>query len=120
MVDYYFIVSDFSFIQEGDLSLIIAPLDFLGINYYEQHIVRADPQNRERGAIIDFPPVPRTALGIGINPSGLAELLIREKDEYTFLPLYVTDNGINLYDYVDLQAQVVDVVRIAYFVSHFL
>ena len=119
MVDYYSTMSDFSFIQDGDLSLIAAPLDFLGINYYEQHIVRADPQNRERGAIIDVPPGPRTAGNIGINPSGLTELLIRVKNEYTSLPLYVTENGIALYDYVDPEGQVDDVERIAYFDAHF-
>jgi beta-glucosidase len=119
MVDYYSPVSDFSFIQDGDLSLIAAPLDFLGINYYERHIVRADPQNYERGAIIDVPPGPRTAVNIGINPAGLAELLIRVKNEYTSLPLYVTENGIALYDYVDPEGEVDDVKRIGYFDAHF-
>src|SRR5579864_5357093 len=119
MVDYYSPVSDFSFIQDGDLSLIAAPLDFLGINYYERHIVRADPQNYERGAIIDVPPGPRTAGNIGINPSGLTELLIRVKNEYTSLPLYVTENGIALHDYVDPEGQIDDVERIAYFDAHF-
>jgi beta-glucosidase len=119
MVDYYSPVSDFSFIQDGDLSLIAAPLDFLGINYYERHIVRADPQNYERGAIIDVPPGPRTAGNIGINPAGLAELLIRVKNEYTSLPLYVTENGIALYDYVDPEGEVDDVKRIGYFDAHF-
>jgi len=119
MVDYYSLVSDFSFIQDGDFSLIAAPLDFLGINYYEQHIVRADPQNRERGAIIDVPPGPRTAGNIGINPSGLTELLIRVKNEYTALPLYVTESGIALHDYVDPEGRVDDVERIAYYDAHF-
>ncbi len=35
MLDYYSLVSDFSFIQDGDLSLIAAPLDFLGIVRHE-------------------------------------------------------------------------------------
>jgi beta-glucosidase len=119
MVEYYSVVSDFSFIQDGDFSLIAAPLDFLGINYYEQHIVRADPQNCERGAIIEVPPGPRTDGNIGINPSGLTELLIRVKNEYTALPLYVTESGIALHDYVDPEGRVDDVERIAYYDAHF-
>ena len=119
MIEYYSVVSDFGFIQEGDLSLIAASLDFLGINYYEQHTVRADPQNYERGAIIEIPPGPRTAGNIGINPSGLTELLLRVKNEYTALPLYVTESGIALHDYVDPEGGVDDVERIAYYDAHF-
>ncbi len=119
MVEYYHPVSDFSFVQGGDLALIGAPLDFLGINYYEQHIVRADPRNPERGALIDVPPGPRTAGGIGINPGGLMELLVRVKQEYTSLPLFITENGMALYDYVDPEGQSDDVERIAYLDAHF-
>jgi beta-glucosidase len=119
MVEYYQPVSDFSFVQGGDLAHIGAPLDFLGINYYERHIVRADPRNPERGALIDVPPGPRTAGGTGINPGGLTELLVRVKHEYTSLPLYITENGMALYDYVDPEGQSDDVERIAYLDAHF-
>jgi beta-glucosidase len=119
MVEYYHPVSDFSFVRDGDLAIIGTPLDFLGVNYYEQHIVRADPRNPERGALIDVPPGPRTAGGIGINPGGLTELLVRVKQEFTSLPLFITENGIALYDYVDPEGQSDDVERIAYLDAHF-
>jgi beta-glucosidase len=119
MVEYYHPVSDFNFVRDGDLAIIGTPLDFLGVNYYEQHIVRADPRNPERGALIDVPPGPRTAGRIGINPGGLTELLVRVKHEYTSLPLFITENGISLYDYVDPEGQSDDVERIAYLDAHF-
>ena len=38
--DHY--IQDWSFIQEGDLDTIAAPIDFLGINYYTRGIIRND------------------------------------------------------------------------------
>ncbi len=41
------------------------------------------------------------------------------KNEYTALPLYVTESGIALHDYVDPEGRVDDVERIAYYDAHF-
>jgi beta-glucosidase len=119
MLEHYRPISDFGFVQEGDLAAISSPLDFLGINYYERHIVQANPQDGERGAIILPPAGPLTAGGIGINPDGLCELLVRVSREYTDLPLYVTENGIALHDYLNPEGEVTDVERAAYLEAHF-
>ena len=47
--------SDFSFVRDGDLDLISAPVDFLGVNYYMRHTVRED--NGLGGGGMRFPSV---------------------------------------------------------------
>jgi beta-glucosidase len=119
MLEHYSPISDFGFVHEGDLTIISSPLDFLGVNYYERHVVHADPQDYERGAIILPPEGPLTAVGIGIDPEGLRELLIRVGRDYTDLPLYVTENGVAFNDYLNPEGEVTDEERIAYLDRHF-
>ena len=41
-------MTDFGFLQDGDLEVIGAPLDFLGVNYYFPSRVRAaEPQEAD-------------------------------------------------------------------------
>ena len=69
------------------------PLDFLGVNYYRRHVVRADPPTAS--------PVDRrspkaascTGMGWEVYPDALYELLLRLRDEYDVPPLYITENG---------------------------
>ena len=81
--------------------MISEKVDYLGVNYYERHITRADPNDRKRGALSTYPGEKRTAVGIGINPEGLLDVLLRLNAEYTRLPIYVTETGIALHDFVD-------------------
>ncbi|MFB9332248.1 GH1 family beta-glucosidase [Actinoplanes octamycinicus] len=98
-------VSDLSFRRDGDLDLIGAPLDFLGVNYYYRvHAADApreqdDPALRSafdigvRSASRDGVPV--TDLGWPIEPHGLYETLTGLAKRYPGLPpIYVTENGI--------------------------
>jgi beta-glucosidase len=39
------------------------------------------------------PSLPLTAMGWEIDPSGLSELLLRIRDDYGALPIYITENG---------------------------
>ena len=119
IVSHYAPISDFSFVQDGDLDLIASPIDFLGVNYYNRYIVGSDPADPKRGAVIVPSEGPASATGVGIHPEGLTQILVRLKDEYTHMPLYVTENGIALYDYVDPEGQVDDDERIAYLEGHF-
>jgi beta-glucosidase len=79
-------------IDDGDLSTIAAPLDFLGVNYYTRSVVRADP-NDGTPVMVDAEDVERTAMGWEVYPDGLFELLVRLQNDYTLPPLYVTENG---------------------------
>ncbi|TCJ15599.1 beta-glucosidase [Rubrobacter taiwanensis] len=131
MVEYYRDASDYAFVREGDLERISAPVDFLGVNYYMRHTVmdaRRDSPDLATGirfhglgaATVLPPGVETTAMGWPVEPDGLTELLVRLKDEYTEdLPVYVTENGCAVYDYVDPEGGVDDVERISFLDAHF-
>jgi beta-glucosidase len=94
-----------------DLSLISAPLDFLGVNYYRRNVVQAgagvvSPEGREY-----------TTMGWEVGPEFLHELLVRLRDEYDVPPLYVTENGAAFED-VLVDGRVDDTHRIAYLDAH--
>jgi beta-glucosidase len=119
VVSRYAQVTDWSFVRDGDISTIAAPLDLLGVNYYLRHRVADDSLDSGHGWVLLPPTTPRTAVGIGTEPSGLTEVLVRLKNEYTTLPLYVTENGAAYHDYVDPEGGVDDVERVSFFDSHF-
>jgi beta-glucosidase len=117
MPAYYEGVSDLSFIQDGDLATISTPIDFFGINYYERHLVEADPADPKRGWK-RVPDPKQTAVGIGVHPEGLYEILTRISNDYTKLPLMVTETGIALHDYVDPEGQIKDEERVDFYDGH--
>ncbi|HET7270439.1 MAG TPA: GH1 family beta-glucosidase, partial [Rubrobacter sp.] len=119
--------ADLSFVNDEDLEKISAPLDFLGINYYFRNTVR-EAQEEDVGdmpfADLGARPIIRhdaekTAMGWPVEPEGLTEILVRIKEEYADLPIYVTENGRAVHDYIDPEGRVVDEERIAYLDSHF-
>lgn len=114
---FYNEVSDFGFVQHDDLDVISAPIDYFGVNYYERHLVAADPHDPARG-YVRVPAAKPTISSIGVHPEGLREVLNRVHKEYTQLPLYVTETGIALHDYVSPEAHVIDDARIEFFDSH--
>jgi beta-glucosidase len=118
-------VTDFDFVRDGDLEAISQPMDFLGVNFYEQHRVVADPDhlrgssNIVRGARKLPPMPPVTAGNVSIRPDALYSVLTRVHDEWTELPLWITENGIALHDYVGPDGRCHDPERIAYYARHF-
>ena len=106
-------------VEEGDMDVISEPLDFLGVNYYTRHLVAADPDDPERGAMICAAEGETTAMGWGIEPDGLRESLLRVWREYAQVPLYVTENGAAFHDYADPEGDVDDPERVAYLEAHF-
>ncbi len=119
--------ADLSFVRDEDLRKIAAPIDFLGVNYYFRHTVRDAPDEvHSQEPFSDLrarPIVPhaaeKTAMGWPVDPEGLTEMLVRIKDEYADLPLYVTENGRAVHDYVDPTGEVKDEERISYLDAHF-
>lgn len=114
-------------VRDGDLEKISGSVDFLGINYYFRHHIRDAPdETLSRTPFSDLaarPIIPhlaeKTAMGWPVEPNGLAEMLVRIKDEYTDAPVYVTENGRAVHDYVDPEGNVNDVERVSYLDSHF-
>lgn len=105
-------------VQEGDLDLISAPTDFVGINHYQQVIVSNDP----KGGIARVQERPagtaHTSFGWSITPESLTRVLRRIHDRYTNLPIYVTENGASFTDYVRPDGTVADPERVEYLAGY--
>ena len=129
MLDYYSSDSDFSFVRDGDLEVVSAPLDFLGVNYYMRHTVVDDRGDSDPKIAMRFEDLEAatilpsgaetTAMGWPVEPDGLTEILVRLHEEYAQLPLYVTENGVAVHDYVDPEGNVDDEERVAFLDAHF-
>jgi beta-glucosidase len=121
-------VTDWSFVRDGDLTTISAPIDVLGVNYYSTVTVREwdgrSPRsgNDGHGAAsgspwpgsehVEFLPQagPQTDMGWNVAPDALEELLLRLSRDYPETPLLVTENGAAFPDTV-VDGRVHDVAR---------
>ncbi len=127
-------LTDLGHVHDGDLAIIAAPLDLLGINYYSRHTVsglpgeaRQAPSSPTVGAspwvgsehvsIVETGG-PVTGMGWEIVAPGLVEVLRRVATEYPAVPLYVTENGAAFDDEPDQDGLVWDRQRIAYLDAH--
>ena len=103
-------------VLEGDMDIIGAKLDFLGINYYFRSNVKSDGAH----GFVDAPlaNVERTQMGWEVYPQGLQELLIGFHKTYPNLPpIYITENGMASDDEV-VNGEVVDNQRISFLNRH--
>ncbi len=115
-------------VREGDLDVIAAPLDFLGVNYYAPTYVGRRPDGVPRSGEAPIGPglvrvqpaeLPRTAMDWLVAPDSIRELMIRVVAPVTGeLPLYITENGSAWYDYVTQDGQVNDLERVSYLREH--
>jgi beta-glucosidase len=125
----------FSVVKQGDLDLICQPLDFLGVNYYfpstvvdtsratearlAGYVVAESEQFPDlRVRSLETPGRDRTSMDWEIAASGLTSLLVRIRNDYTKLPIYITENGAAFDDYVDPNGHVLDHNRVAYLQEH--
>src|SRR3954469_12387801 len=84
-------------IVDGDLEVIRAPIDFLGVNTYSRNLVRAD---RDGGRPLDVraPDSLYTDMDWEVYPNGLHDVLVRVTEDYAPPALYVTENGASFAD----------------------
>ncbi|MGA2470156.1 MAG: GH1 family beta-glucosidase [Solirubrobacteraceae bacterium] len=118
-------------IEPGDMELMSAPIDFLGINYYTpRYVKRSDWDDLRLGeeplagrpGIVDYKPpdLPRTSMGWLIDPHGLHEALRDVAAESPpGLALYITENGCAAEDYVNAEGEVNDCDRVEFLRQHF-
>lgn len=128
-------ISDFAFLQPGDLDVISAPLDHLGLNYYSPQWVAGtadgldgiDPTLMggdheswadDAGVVPVRRGLARTAMDWEIDASGLYEALVRLATESPGTDLYVMENGAAFDDEVAPDGAVHDADRIAYLDAH--
>jgi beta-glucosidase len=122
-------------VRQGDLAVIGAPIDVLGVNYYHGDAVsgRRQPapingvRHPERPVLSPFPgseqvtfaerDLPVTGLGWEVQPDGLTRLLVRLHEEYDAPPMYVTENGA-AYPDTPVDGVIDDPERTAYLEGH--
>ena len=118
-------------IQPGDNESIAQPLDWMGINYYFDNMLKgvsADPASGASNRMAAYPTVtgateadPQTVhtdMGWPITPEGFTEILVRLHNDYPNLPpLYITENGC-AYDDPVIDGRVADTRRIEYLDLH--
>ena len=129
-----------SVVQPGDLDVISAPIDLLGVNYYHGELVGGHPPvgetmstqaPSERPKRSPFPAaddvywhlrdLPLTAMRWEVQPEGLTRLLKRIHDEYTEpagVTLAVTENGAAYDDIIGTDGIVHDIDRVAFLEAH--
>ena len=121
-----------------DMAAISSPLDFLALNYYNANmvadLVRLEEARRAGRLVGDVPgqgaradlrmvhvgrtDVRHTGASWEVDPWGLTDTLVRLRDEYTALPLYVTENGSAEQDYAGPDGAVHDPMRVWYLEEH--
>ncbi|PZE73525.1 beta-glucosidase [Curtobacterium sp. MCBD17_013] len=120
---------------ESDAAEIAADVDFVGVNYYSRHTVRAGGGTGAAtnaggavGAVSANPGsefvetvdtgAPRTQMGWEIHPDGLVDVLRMVHTLRPELPIAVTENGAAYEDVVDETGAIEDEERRAYVEAH--
>lgn len=105
--------------EAGDLEVMAAPLDFLGVNYYFPETIAAAPENPPlHTRLKEVAGRERTGFGWEVAPDGMRELLQRIAREYAAIPIYLTENGSSYDDSVETDGSVQDTARRDYFIRH--
>jgi beta-glucosidase len=114
-------------IQDGDLAVINAPLDWLGVNYYFEQTVEAGTRPADKPAtsfiggedVVELDPAgPTTSMGWGVSPEAFTRLLVWLRDQAPGLPIVITENGSAWYDEVSDDGAVHDPERTDYLLRH--
>ena len=90
------VTMDRSCVRDGDLDVIAAPIDVLGVNYYNPTLVKAPGEgNPFPFEITAMEGYETTDMGWPVVPDGLRELLVGLAAEYgdALPPVMVTENG---------------------------
>jgi beta-glucosidase len=120
-------VCDLGHVRDGDLTTIAAPLNLLGVNYYNRYLATGtgdlppvDPSPWVGSEHVNFVPAGRPVTDIGweIDGSGLGDVLRRVHRDYPHVPLYVTENGAAFNDVPRPDGAVRDRRRLGYLHDH--
>lgn len=103
-------------IEAGDMEIISEKIDFIGVNYYNESAVAADPK-----APFGYAPKPvwqdTSDMGWPTVPYGL-ERLLKWIAGLSKLPIYITENGYARKDEVEGDGRIHDRERIHYVRKH--
>lgn len=99
-------------VHEGDLDIISAPIDLLGINYYTRDVVSADD------SYVTPDDMPVNTMGWEIHPPSLGRLLSELHERYDFSSYMITENGAPMPDEIRDGGRVIDDDRLNYIRDH--
>jgi beta-glucosidase len=107
-------------VRDGDLAVIAAPIDALGVNYYSPTRLSALPDSPLPFQLEPIAGYPVTAFGWPVVPAGLTELLTTLAKRYAdqLPPVYITENGCSVVDEPDANGVIDDQPRITYLDGH--
>jgi beta-glucosidase len=106
-------------VRDGDLDLIAAPMEHLGLNYYFRQVVADDPTGPPpRARMVSVPDATHTDMDWEVHPDGLEELLARLHSDYAVPRVYVTENGSAWPDEVGVDGTVRDTERAEFLEQH--
>jgi beta-glucosidase len=107
-------------VSEEEMEIIASnKLDFLGVNYYHRIIVRHDPKVADLRFVEVKPAGEYTDMNWEIYPDGLYESLIRVKNDFGDIPLYITENGASYGMLQTMKERIQDDLRINFLKTHF-
>lgn len=125
MLEHMSRFTDLSYIADGDLATINAPIDVLGINFYQPAYVSAKPgapasldQPGSEGIAFRAPNGPVTDMNWLIEPSALTGLLKRINDDYPGVSMLITENGAAYPEVPSADGEVHDTRRVDYLDGH--
>jgi beta-glucosidase len=105
-------------VKDGDMELVKAPLDFLGINYYRRQLVSAiSPGAGEASAGVnafDATQGPLTDFAWEVWPDSFYELLMRFNKEFDKPIMEITENGASYVDAPDVHGHVTDERKVTF------
>jgi beta-glucosidase len=106
--------------EPGDMDVIASPLDFIGVNYYNEEAVRAADPTGENPYGFEFVPTyqKKTEMDWEIEPQGLRRILEHIAGNWPCKALYVTENGAAFPDIPGSDGIIRDYDRIAYLEGH--
>ncbi|MEU5877219.1 GH1 family beta-glucosidase [Spirillospora sp. NPDC047279] len=109
-----------AFVQDGDLAAISAPIDFLGVNYYQPTRLAAPQEGPLPFEMTEIEGHPVTGMGWPIVPEAFGGLLrgLRERYGDALPPIHVTENGCSFPDEVAADGTVDDARRIEFLDAH--
>jgi beta-glucosidase len=101
-------------VHDGDMDIISAPIDVLGVNYYTRQFASADD------SFVLPPEAPRNTMGWELYAPGLGWLLRWLRDDYSFASYMITENGCPMPDELRLDGHIVDDDRLEFVRDHLI
>jgi beta-glucosidase len=113
--------------KTGDEDIMRAPLDWIGVNYYNRHIISASGDQHAKGPDPSYNGLgfdqpmgaegPLTENGWEVWPQGMYDIVMQLHREYG-LPMEITENGCAYSDSPDVHGRVPDTRRIEFLRRH--